>query len=130
MSGKKGVAEVNNVFEVESILGVKKVKNSVLYLVKWKNYPDTENTWEPEINLSGAQKILRDFKSRKQVLDAKDIKIENAFINNSGEILFAVKKGNKTGIFSRKELVETGHKDQIIIFYEELISINDNKKMK
>ena len=31
------------------------------YLVKWKNYPDSENTWEPLRNLANCQLLLQQF---------------------------------------------------------------------
>jgi hypothetical protein len=36
-------------YEVEAILGKKKINNKIHYLVKWKGY--REKTWEPRINL-------------------------------------------------------------------------------
>lgn len=35
-------------YEVEKILAHTKQQGKIFYLVKWKNYPDSENTWEPE----------------------------------------------------------------------------------
>ncbi len=35
------------IFEVESILAKRKIRNSWSYLVKWKGYDDFEITWEP-----------------------------------------------------------------------------------
>ena len=31
------------------------------YLVKWKGYPNYENTWEPLSNLSNASDIIREY---------------------------------------------------------------------
>ena len=41
-------------FEVEQILK----KKSQQYLVKWKDYPDLENTWKPLKNLTNYQLLL------------------------------------------------------------------------
>ena len=44
-------------FEVEQILA----RKGQQYLVKWKGYPDLENTWEPLKNLVNCQLLLRQF---------------------------------------------------------------------
>ena len=36
------------VFEVEKIVNKRVTRNKIMYLVKWKGYPEWENTWEPE----------------------------------------------------------------------------------
>jgi predicted RNA-binding protein with PUA domain len=32
------------------------------YLIRWKNYDPSDDTWEPEPNLSGAQELLKAYK--------------------------------------------------------------------
>jgi Chromo (CHRromatin Organisation MOdifier) domain len=49
-------------YEVEKILSSRKVRRGTQYLVKWKGYPELENTWEPEQNLTQALDVLTDFK--------------------------------------------------------------------
>ena len=44
-------------YEVETILDHKQVRNKTHYLIKWLNYPLTENTWEPERNLNCPEKL-------------------------------------------------------------------------
>ena len=39
------------VFRVEKILKTKKVKGKKYYLIKWRGYPDSFNSWEPEENV-------------------------------------------------------------------------------
>jgi hypothetical protein len=38
-------------YEVESILQHRRVGQGYQYLIKWKDYPHSENTWEPSCNL-------------------------------------------------------------------------------
>lgn len=53
---------------VEKILAQKKRGKKTLYLIKWKDWPDSSNTWEPEEHLS-CPELLEEFKrehARKQ----------------------------------------------------------------
>ena len=42
-----------DIFTVEAIVGHKPgpSPNTFLYLIKWENYPESENTWEPASHL-------------------------------------------------------------------------------
>ena len=55
-------------FEVEAIRG-KKVRGGkykkVLYLIKWKGYPEEENTWEPAENIHAAE-LIEKFEKESQ----------------------------------------------------------------
>ena len=50
-------------YEIEAIVDVKSVGRGKHYLVKWKGYPDSENTWEPSTNLE--ESMIKQFQSRK-----------------------------------------------------------------
>ena len=50
-------SEEEQEFEVERILK----KQGQQYLVKWKDYPDSENTWEPLKNLANCQLLLQQY---------------------------------------------------------------------
>ncbi|XP_076329550.1 uncharacterized protein LOC143235354 [Tachypleus tridentatus] len=45
------LSKAKKIFSVEKILNKRKHKDKVEYLIKWKNYPDSENCWEPEENI-------------------------------------------------------------------------------
>jgi Chromo (CHRromatin Organisation MOdifier) domain len=47
---------------VEKIIQSRKVGRGTYYLVKWKGYPELENTWEPEKNLTIAPEALATLK--------------------------------------------------------------------
>lgn len=55
-------------WEVEKIIdsGIDADTKTHVYLVKWKNYPDEENTWEPRKNLSGCAALLKAFDTQKK----------------------------------------------------------------
>jgi len=43
---------LNAEYEVETILDCQYIRKKVKYLIKWKDYPHLENTWEPKQNLN------------------------------------------------------------------------------
>lgn len=64
-------------YEVEKVVDKKSIGGKVHYLLKWKNYPDSENTWEAEEGLQCPElieefeKILRE-KKKAKTLKRKD----------------------------------------------------------
>ena len=61
-------------FEVEQIFDMKQLGRGrkMHYLVKWKGYPTSDNSWEPEKNLK-ADELIAEFKrsSRPKKTKAK-----------------------------------------------------------
>lgn len=43
-----------------------------MYLVKWKNYPASDNTWEPKKNLKGPLDLVRKFDAAKKKAEAAE----------------------------------------------------------
>jgi len=53
-------------FVVEKILSMKYDKQGKrIVLIKWKGYPDTENSWEPEENCVGALELINEFEEQQ-----------------------------------------------------------------
>jgi hypothetical protein len=50
-------------YEVERIVAKRTRYNKPQFLVKWKGYPDSDNSWEPLENLANAKDALRLFQS-------------------------------------------------------------------
>jgi hypothetical protein len=53
-------------YEIEIILNARPTPNKrgIQYLVKWKGYPDSENSWIPSSGMKHAQKLVQEFHSR------------------------------------------------------------------
>lgn len=56
--------EVDQVYEVEKVVGMRKRRTRIEYLLKWKGYPESENTWEPVENL-GCKDLIREFHAKQ-----------------------------------------------------------------
>ena len=54
-------AEEETEFEVESIIHARTHKGIRQYLIKWKGYPDSVNTWEPRSNLDNCQQKVKEY---------------------------------------------------------------------
>jgi hypothetical protein len=52
-------------YEVEKILATSQINGKQHWLVKWKGYNTSENTWEPIEHLASAQEALRGFQKRQ-----------------------------------------------------------------
>ncbi|XP_078112053.1 histone-lysine N-methyltransferase SUV39H1-like isoform X3 [Sander vitreus] len=56
-----GVNRTNpNEYDVEFLCDYKKTKEEELYLVKWRGFPESDNTWEPKRNLK-CPKLMKQF---------------------------------------------------------------------
>ena len=51
-------------FEVEEVLDARVKRRKLEYLVRWKGYDESNNTWEPEENLGNAPAKIQDFHKR------------------------------------------------------------------
>jgi len=51
-------------YEIEVIIAHKKVQGKFQYLVSWKGYASSENSWLPEKEFNHAQEILQTYKKR------------------------------------------------------------------
>ena len=48
-------------YEVEGIIDRKRVNGKLMYLIRWKGYDDSENTWEPLSNLEQCMDVVLEF---------------------------------------------------------------------
>ena len=70
---------MNKTNEVERILGDRNKNQIVQYLVKWKNFPHTDNTWVNEADLGEYDDIIQEYLKNKEELT----KIRQSFPKNA-----------------------------------------------
>ncbi|XP_031502602.1 chromo domain-containing protein LHP1-like isoform X1 [Nymphaea colorata] len=51
-------------YEIEDVRKKRTRKGQVQYLIKWRGWPETANTWEPEENLQSCRDILEAYEER------------------------------------------------------------------
>jgi len=56
-----------DIYEVESIIDKKYENGSVLYRVKWKNFPEEDSTWEPLAHLKSATNLVMEYDTKEAV---------------------------------------------------------------
>jgi hypothetical protein len=56
-------------YEVERILNHKQVSRKPYYLIKWKGYNTSENTWEPIKNLTGCHRLIQQYSRTQRAAD-------------------------------------------------------------
>ena len=63
--GKNVRITIEIIPEVEKILNYKQISGRPYYLVKWKGYDTSENTWEPIAHLDGCHQKVKEFHQQK-----------------------------------------------------------------
>jgi len=88
----------DDVFFVEKILRMKTVKGKRVFYIKWKGFPDSDNTWEPEEHLD-CEEILAQFLKGNQATHSSKRKSSDVIKPSS-----AKKKTKSTNDSSRRSL--------------------------
>merc|ERR1712004_477853 len=71
---KKKKAEAE--YEVESVVSKRETdEGKVEYLVKWKGYDASDNTWEPIENLESSQELIDEFEERTENAAVEEEKV-------------------------------------------------------
>jgi Chromo (CHRromatin Organisation MOdifier) domain len=61
-------------YKVEVILDKRRRGRKIEYLVKWKDYPDDESSWEPKEYLLHSQRKVQEFEAIQRTLTIKERK--------------------------------------------------------
>jgi hypothetical protein len=65
---KKKIIKEEKVFEVEYVKAYKFQNDTLYFFIKWKNYPEKENTWEPIKNILSKTPII-EYLTKKSVVE-------------------------------------------------------------
>jgi hypothetical protein len=57
---------LEELYEPERIIDKRTINGETQYLVKWRNYPDSDNTWEPPKHLKNCRNLIRRFYQSSQ----------------------------------------------------------------
>ena len=68
----------NNECEVEAIIGHRQKHGKMTYQVKWKGYPASENSCEPDAHLTNASELLTAYKDTHRLLRALILRISDS----------------------------------------------------
>ncbi|OHT15493.1 Chromobox protein 3 [Tritrichomonas foetus] len=69
--------EDGEIYEVEKILADRIINGQEQYLIKWKNYPHTDNTWEQEKDLNCPEILQEYLKNRAELRKIREFAPEN-----------------------------------------------------
>jgi hypothetical protein len=84
-------------YEVEEIMQTRKRGRGMQFLVKWKGYDHTEDTWEPRRNLANAQDLIDEFYQRNPaaIREIKETSFVDAILPIQSDLLQQAVKGDK-----------------------------------
>ena len=80
---------IGQFYEVEKIIGRRKIKNKYEYLIKWKDYSIEESTWEPEDKLFTIKYLIEEYDN---LCDEKEKKKKNSNKKKNNEKLIEKNK--------------------------------------
>jgi transposase InsO family protein len=71
------IIEGEEEYEVEGILKHKRIRGKTHLLVRWKDQPTTEDSWEPEEHLTHAKEALADYWARTEEFNRRKARRKN-----------------------------------------------------
>jgi hypothetical protein len=89
------VKTYKKLYKVEAIVSKKSIKGQTHYLIKWKNYPSSQNTWEPIKHLENVKWMVDEF--NKRGVAPKPV-IKSQLIDSSKDKILRPKRGKKRAV--------------------------------
>lgn len=105
-------------YEVEKIVDQKEVDGAIMYYVKWKNWSNEDNTWEPLENLVGAEKAVENFKSRSTVDNIASNQKDEGKEKEEGKIRKGRKRNSNTKLYDLSLDKEDDKNQNLDVEYE------------
>ena len=104
-------------YTVEKIVDRRIVKGKYEYLIKWEDYPDSENTWEPLKNL-GSIKDLVDEYDKQFPKEKNENEKKNDYLNkkrnNDNIIVNDINSNGKVFNYEGKDIQQVEYDDRFI----------------
>ncbi len=99
-------------YEIEKILEKRIVKNKIEYLIKWKDYPESDNTWEPIENMDNAKRMISEFEKKLKEKKTKNIinYFNEAKLNNNMKKNYKIKSSKPIRTYKTFENINTEEK--------------------
>ena len=120
-------------FTVEKICDHQIRKNKTFYLIKWKGYNDSENSWEPEENLN-CPSILNEYKAEHILYSSSDKKNISEIVgfkevSTNQDMLYIVRFEDDEGYTEiPSSVLKKRDPIKLIEFYEKHLPSNDQFK--
>ena len=84
----------DNKYEPKKICDLRKKGRQWEYLVKWVGWPETHNTWEPEVNLTGCKGLVQEY--HKEYLEKRNPPQKGCQRNKKGRSQPVTNRGQST----------------------------------